>query len=62
MIDKIWSKLINFDYSGQISNSHLPFKEILNIARNTLGLEGIIVLLRDRKSLVQNVLVYKASL
>ena len=52
----------NFDYFSQIRISHLPYKEILMITRNTLGLEGIIVLLRDRKSAVLNISVYKASL
>ena len=41
--------------------SHLPYKEISIITRGTLGLEGTIVLLRDRKSAVLNILVYKAS-
>ena len=54
--------LTNFDDSGQIRTSHLPYKEILVINRNTLGLEGIIVLLRDRKSTISNILEYKASL
>ena len=35
--------------------SHLPYKEISIITRNTLGLYGIIVLLRDRKSTVMNI-------
>ena len=54
--------LTDFEDSGQIGISHLPYKEILMIARNRLGLEGIIVLLRDRKSAVLSILVYKASL
>ena len=44
--------------------SHLPYKVISIITWNTLGLEGILViLLRDRNSAVLNIiLVYKASL
>ena len=54
--------LTQFDYSDQIGFSHLPYKEVLIITRNTLGFDAIIVLLRDRKSAVLNILVYKASL
>ena len=54
--------LTNFDDSGPIRISHLPYKEISIISRKTIGLEAIIVVLRDRKSAVLNMLVYKASL
>ena len=53
--------LTNFDDSGQMRISHLPYKEIYIMTLNTLSLEGIIVLLRDMNSTVLNILVYKAS-
>ena len=53
--------LANFDYSGQIGISHLPYKEISNITQNILSLGVIIVLLRD-KSKVLYILVKKELL
>ena len=44
--------LANFDDSGKIGISYLPFREILNITQNTIGLGSIIVLLRDKNSAV----------
>ena len=54
--------LENFYDSGLIRISHFPYLKILNITLITLGLKGIIVLLRDRKSTVLNFLIYKTSL
>ena len=54
--------LKNFDYSRQMGISHLLYNEISIITRNILCLEGINILLRDMKSAVLNVLVYKASM
>ena len=49
--------LTNFDDFGQIGISYLSYKKISIITRNTLGLDVIYVLLRDRKSTVLNILV-----
>ena len=51
--------LTNFDNSGQIEISCHHYREVSIITRNTLGLDAIIVLLRDRNSTVLNILVYK---
>ena len=47
--------LTNFGNSGLIGISYIPHKEILMKTRNTIGLDAMIVLLRDSKSVVMTI-------
>ena len=40
--------LTNFNDSGHVETSHLPYKEISIIIRIALGLEGIVVIIIER--------------